>query len=165
MSEARLGVTAIECSNCDSGIVPCCAGKTPAAYQFHYAADFHSNEVYPKAGKFSLLHLMNAHSNEAHMQSEDESIRAYMSKLLEREDTVVHLMSDHGNGNEGWRLPMSALVVPRRHLEKHPDVAEKLEVNQQRLMTHFDMYETYKHFASYPEPPPAQEQGRSRPCR
>ena len=147
----------IECSGCDSGVVPCCAGKTPAAYQFHHATDFHSDEVYPKAGKFSLLHLMNAHSNEAHMQSEDESIRAYISKLLEREDTVVHLMSDHGNGNEGWRLPMSALVVPLRHLEKYPSVAKKLELNQQRLMTHFDMYETYKHLASYPEHPPAQE--------
>jgi len=143
----------IECGGCDDGTVPCCGVKKQGEYQFEYMKDFHSDEVYPKAGKFSFAFLLDGHSNEAHQQSEDDEILAYLSSLLEREDTVVHFGSDHGNGNEGWRLPLTVLLVPNKWLEQNPEAQKNLFTNQQRLTNHFDMYETYKHFATWPEPP------------
>jgi len=87
------------------------------------------------------------------MQSEDVHVRDYILGLLARQDTVIHVVSDHGNGNEGWRLPMSALIIPTQFLDKHPEIERNLEANSQRLISHFDMYETLKHFATYPEAP------------
>lgn len=125
----------ISCSGCNSGTVPCCGSVTAGDYQFKYMENFHSDEVYPDAGKFSFIMLMSAHSNSAHMQSEDTFIHNYIQKLLEREDTVVHLGSDHGNGNEGWRVPMSSLIVPTKYLNANPEVAKNLEVNHQLTQT------------------------------
>ena len=58
----------ISCHTCNDGVVPCCGTLTPAQYQFRYMADFHSDEVYSDAAKFSYIHLANAHSNEAQIQ-------------------------------------------------------------------------------------------------
>ena len=145
--------TFFSCDQCLDGNAPCVGNKFSGAYEFEYLKDFHMN-AYKGMPHFSMTHLTDAHSNEAFSQMEDDAVLDYIQTLTQQNDTVVHFMSDHGNGNEGWRLPLSVLMVPKPFIEKYPAVAENLHVNQQRLTSWYDMYETYKHIASWPDPRP-----------
>jgi len=141
------------CDGCLKGDAPCVGNKFSGAFEFEYLKDFHMN-AYKGMPKFSMTHLTDAHSNEAFIQMEDDAVLDYIQTLTQKNDTVVHFMSEYGNGNEGWRLPLSVLMVPKPFIEKYPETAENLHVNQQRLTTWYDMHETYKHIATYPEPRP-----------
>ena len=131
----------------------CCGSSTLGEYNFKYAADFHSGEVYPKASKFSIVSMDSAHESSSCSQSEDLAIYNFIKQMTTRNDTVVYLMSDHGNGNEGMQFPLGSFVIPTQFLNKYPAVRTNMQANQERLVNHFDMYETIKHFASFPALP------------
>jgi len=116
------------CDNSKFPFVVCCGSSHIGEYNVKYMSDFHSDEVYPTAGKFSMISLDTAHESGAFASAEDMSMYNFISELTKRDDTVVYIMSDHGNGNEGTRLPMSTLVVPTQFLNKHPAAQRALEV-------------------------------------
>lgn len=131
----------------------CCGSDILGGYNFKYTTHFHSSEVYPKASKFSIVSIDSSHESSSCSQSEDLAIYNFIKQMTKRTDTVVYLMSDHGNGNEGMQLPLSAFVIPTQFLNKYPAARDNMQANQQRLVNHYNMYETIKHFATYPVPP------------
>ena len=71
-----------------------------------------------------------------------------------RDNTVIVLFSDHGprwgpiintfQGKIEERMPMLFLVFPPWFRSKYPDHVKNLEINSNRLTTHYDTYETLK---------------------
>ncbi|XP_050415130.2 uncharacterized protein LOC126829361 [Patella vulgata] len=69
-------------------------------------------------------------------------------------NSVVILFSDHGQrfgsfresyiGKLEERLPMMFLIFPKWFYKKYPQITKNLKINQNRLTTPFDIYETLK---------------------
>ena len=87
-----------------------------------------------------------------------------MQQMGQLENTIVMLLSDHGNHMSPWfyhthnglleqRLPFLFLVAPNAFLRRHPSFAESLRENEQKLLTAFDIHATlfqiYRIAASY----------------
>ena len=96
----------------------------------------------------------------------DADLAAHLLRLRSAhgERTAVMLLSDHGihygtyfdkarGGNQEHSLPLMYALFPRRVLEAHPDIEAALCMNQQRLVSPFDVHATLLHLLSYPLPP------------
>ena len=96
----------------------------------------------------------------------DADLAAHLLRLraAHGERTAVILLSDHGihygtyfdkarGGNQEHSLPLMYALFPRRVLEAHPEIEAALCMNQQRLVSPFDIHATLLHLLSYPLPP------------
>lgn len=78
-----------------------------------------------------------------------------LQKLQVFNDTIVIFFSDHGmrfgeirKYFTGWleeRLPFLYIWLPDSFKEKHPELAENLRINQDRLVSFYDLHITIKH--------------------
>lgn len=73
-------------------------------------------------------------------------------------NTILIFMSDHGirwgefretyQGMMEERQPMLYIVLPEDFKSQYPDAVNNLKVNERRLTTHYDLYETLKDLAN-----------------
>ncbi|KAH6940199.1 hypothetical protein HPB50_026321 [Hyalomma asiaticum] len=93
----------------------------------------------------------------------DEPLFEFFKGLSSRgvlERTVVLLLSDHGARYGSTRLselgryedktPFCFLAFPKGFLREHPEVATKLETNQRRLITAYDLHATLLSLSTLP---------------
>ncbi|KAH7931436.1 hypothetical protein HPB52_025680 [Rhipicephalus sanguineus] len=93
----------------------------------------------------------------------DEPLLALFKGLSNRgvlDSTVVLLLSDHGArygstrrselGRYEDKTPFCFLALPKRFLREHPEVAARLETNQRRLITAYDLHATLLSLSSLP---------------
>ena len=86
-------------------------------------------------------------------------------------NTLVIVMGDHGlrygtvrtqvQGKLEERLPLFAVLTPPWFKSKYPGIIKNLNKNRERLTSWFDVYATFRHVLSYPEPPAALTRGQS----
>lgn len=93
----------------------------------------------------------------------DEPSHEFLSKLYQNSstmnNTVLIFMSDHGIrfggilktyvGKLEERLPFMFVKFPDWYLKKYPSEAKNLKVNERRLTSPFDMFETLKDILEY----------------
>ncbi|KAL3219913.1 hypothetical protein MRX96_005667 [Rhipicephalus microplus] len=93
----------------------------------------------------------------------DEPLFTFFKDLSNRgvlDTTVVLLLSDHGArygstrrselGRFEDKTPFCFLALPKRFLGEHPEVAARLETNQRRLITAYDLHATLLSLSSLP---------------
>ncbi|KAH6939182.1 hypothetical protein HPB50_016425 [Hyalomma asiaticum] len=109
-----------------------------------------------------LSYLTHNHVNGLKIM--DGMLEAFLRELSEHsvlENTALFFVGDHGprigpfsSGEIGRyenRNPVCFLALPKRFLAEHPEAAAQLEVNQRRLVTHFDLHATLVALSSFPE--------------
>ncbi|KAJ8676022.1 hypothetical protein QAD02_011808 [Eretmocerus hayati] len=134
-----------------------CAG-TELAFDriFDYAVDFAKTFIgYPSFGFFWTNHV--SHENMNGPSSVDFD---FMKKLHELEqagvtnDSMIIILSDHGMRygdvratSVGWyeeRLPFIYISLPDWFIAQEPDAYNALRINQNRLTSPYDLYETLR---------------------
>ncbi|KAL1436950.1 hypothetical protein MTO96_048971 [Rhipicephalus appendiculatus] len=93
----------------------------------------------------------------------DEPLFDFFKGLSNRgvlDSTVVLLLSDHGArygstrrselGRYEDKTPFCFLALPKRFLREHPEVAARLETNQRRLITAYDLHATLLSLSTLP---------------
>jgi len=126
----------------------CLDGRVADTYGFDYYLDpEHQSPPPPVAVLWSLA---GHEATEAVLSSIDQALASFISEL-ELTRIAVLLVSDHGNHigmypyttAGGWvemSNPLSVLILPAQNVTGAQD--EALRRNEQRLTTHYDMYET-----------------------
>eukprot|EP01127_Copromyxa_protea_P000421 TRINITY_DN1034_c0_g1_i1.p1 TRINITY_DN1034_c0_g1~~TRINITY_DN1034_c0_g1_i1.p1 ORF type:complete len:596 (-),score=64.84 TRINITY_DN1034_c0_g1_i1:113-1684(-) len=149
----------------------CIAGKLLHEYYQEYTLKF--LKKYENIPKFSFVHYGEGHVNQPWaVNILDESSHTFVKKILEEPNTILIVSSDHGKGNS-HRAPLFSLTLPIPYLtKKHnlqgelgpepklgteqskfngvSDLERNLFLNQQELISWFDVYRTLKHLAAYP---------------
>ncbi|KAL1439114.1 hypothetical protein MTO96_047570 [Rhipicephalus appendiculatus] len=108
-----------------------------------------------------LSYLTHNHVNGLKIM--DEMLEAFLRELSEHavlENTALLFMGDHGPrigpfrtgeiGRYEDKNPVCLLALPKRFLAEHPEAAVQLEVNQRRLVTHYDLHATLVALSSLP---------------
>ena len=116
---------------------------------------------------YSHHEINNVRKNEAYVMA---ILNDFMSKG-HLNNTMVILMGDHGlrwgkvrthvQGKLEERLPLFAILTPPWFQSKYPEIMANLKKNRKRLTSWFDVYATFRHLLSYPEPPKDLTRGQS----
>ncbi|KAK8767317.1 hypothetical protein V5799_005902 [Amblyomma americanum] len=113
---------------------------------------------------FSYTWLVYAtHDHVKGLKLIDEPIEALLRELSAYgvlDNTALFMMSDHGFRMDGFRAteigryedknPFFFLVLPKRFLADYPAAVTHLEVNQRRLVTHYDLHATLLDLSKLP---------------
>jgi len=99
----------------------------------------------------------------------DDDLEKFFSSLSEDtlKRTAIFIVSDHGLhmgfsylfSNQGFtehKLPMFTTFIPERFLEKYPELRKNLDENEQKLISAFDIYATFRDILDFDisrEPP------------
>jgi Protein of unknown function (DUF229) len=118
---------------------------------------------YPHTPKFGLVHMYSAHEHtQLRVATVDERIAQFVLDFVaEHPNTMISLLADHGfNYGQLYKdyesvrrlhtLPGSFLLVPSAMIDRwqrepgFENARADLERNQLRLVTHYDLYETFR---------------------
>ncbi|KAF9971386.1 hypothetical protein BGZ73_005698 [Actinomortierella ambigua] len=116
--------------------------------------------------RFATYSFMDAHSPGHHSISFDARFADFMESLLLGKDgnepllsprSTLVIMADHGlhygpeyysfSGFLHHHIPPLFMAVPRKTLADYPDFARNLEDNQERIVSHLDLHQTFNHLA------------------
>lgn len=86
----------------------------------------------------------------------DASFASFIRKIESQfNNTILVYMSDHGEPFGGFRetlqgryednLPFIWIYLPKRLRQQHPDWQRSLEINAERVTSHYDLYKTLVH--------------------
>ena len=143
----------------------CMHGKYVHSYAFDYLEQFWKN--YDSQSKFSLVMLNEGHESTGEVIGlVDDDLylmlnRQYKDNLLD--NTAIIFLSDHGlhmgvyymlntySGRLENKLPLLDIVLPTKFLKEYPEVEQNLKLNEQKLVTGPDIYETLEHLMQYPK--------------
>ncbi|CAH1258493.1 Hypp2015 [Branchiostoma lanceolatum] len=143
-----------------------CVGATPKHhYTFQYMRDF--VDKYNQSLKFaSAFHSQLSHDSVNLVQAADQDILDLISSWNDKgylDNTVLIVFADHGarygeirqflQGRLEERLPFFGIAIPKWIKQKHPEIAENLRKNQERLTTAFDFHKMLQHILDYPGDP------------
>jgi hypothetical protein len=138
------------------GVARCLAGRHMHEYSFDY---LHSlAREYPEAPRATVAVFNEAHEpTQRAVAPLDARLAEFLKHKLSTADgnrSVIFLVADHGinygltrpfGGAEEVSLPALFLLLPRWLLERAPKLARNLRVNQRRLLSPFDVYQTLRH--------------------
>ncbi|XP_019644415.1 PREDICTED: uncharacterized protein LOC109485313 [Branchiostoma belcheri] len=140
-----------------------CLGATPKHhYTFQYMRHF--VDKYNQSLKFATaFHSQLSHDSVNLIQSADQDILDLISSWNDKgylNNTVLIVFADHGarygeirqflQGRLEERLPFFGIAIPKWIKEKHPEIADNLRKNQERLTTAFDFHKMLQHILDYP---------------
>ncbi|ORX57272.1 DUF229-domain-containing protein [Piromyces finnis] len=87
----------------------------------------------------------------------DDDLETFFGSLSDEmlNRTAIVIMSDHGlhmgfsfafseQGATEHKLPMFTTLIPERFLNKYPEIKKNLEENEQKLITAYDIYATFR---------------------
>ncbi|KAF9086336.1 hypothetical protein BGX29_001456 [Mortierella sp. GBA35] len=116
--------------------------------------------------RFATYSFMDAHSPDHHHISFDEHLGTLFRKLLIGQDgqppllsprSTLIIMADHGlhYGRETYtfpgflhhKIPPLFMALPKTFLQEQPALAQNLEINQRRIISHLDLHQTFLHLA------------------
>ncbi|XP_071143511.1 uncharacterized protein [Mytilus edulis] len=119
-------------------------------YTFHFASIMQKNPYFA----FTFITGLTHDSTESAAMA-DEPYFNYLKSLYEKNmlnNTMLILYSDHGMrfgklretyiGKLEERLPFLFIVLPEWFRKKYPVISQNLQINERRLITPFDIYET-----------------------
>ncbi|XP_073965606.1 uncharacterized protein [Choristoneura fumiferana] len=106
--------------------------------------------------RFSFTFISDITNNNFNMGSEaDEVLSSFLYNLQQdtkMQETVLFVMSDHGSSSSPFRetiqgkleerLPLMAIMIPKRLNQMRPDAAAALKANADLLITPFDIHTT-----------------------
>lgn len=133
-------------------------------YLFDYAEQYYTN--YQSIGKIGSFVFMEAHEGSMEVISQvDEDLSNFLqspSIKAELNNTFLFVVADHGNHmspfylwtNNGIlenRLPALFLLTPAWFAQRYPEMAQNLLVNQNRLVTAYDIHSTFMQLRALPE--------------
>ncbi|KAG0223222.1 hypothetical protein BGW42_006014 [Actinomortierella wolfii] len=85
-----------------------------------------------------------------------EDLEGWLASKKGQRSTLV-IMADHGlhygpeyysfSGFLHHHIPPLFIAIPRKTLADYPDLAQNLEANQQRIISHLDLHQTFHHLA------------------
>eukprot|EP01012_Entosiphon_sulcatum_P023623 TRINITY_DN28717_c0_g2_i1.p1 TRINITY_DN28717_c0_g2~~TRINITY_DN28717_c0_g2_i1.p1 ORF type:complete len:664 (+),score=82.03 TRINITY_DN28717_c0_g2_i1:47-2038(+) len=124
----------------------------------HYAAE--------RVGQTAYASFIEGHEGSMEVISTMDADLADLIEWMGSEghlkNTVVVIGSDHGMhmgpyfmtvpGRLEQKLPLLQLLIPTTILERYPQLNESLLHNAQSLITPWDLYNTLRHLAVYPQP-------------
>lgn len=127
----------------------------------------HFYDAYPDVPKFAFaFHGELSHDDYNLVGYADSDIERFLKDLHSGgilNDTLLIIMSDHGHrfaniretqqGKQEERLPFFSVVVPPWLQNKYPNFVQNLQMNQNRLVTPFDIHATFMTLL-YPEDVP-----------
>ncbi|KAF9349059.1 hypothetical protein BGX26_012587 [Mortierella sp. AD094] len=128
--------------------------------------------------RFATYSFMDSHSPDHHHISFDKRLASFVHDLLVGQDgrppllspkSALVIMADHGlhYGRETYtfpgfihhKIPPLFIALPSQLLNARPDFVEALEQNQNRILSHLDLHQTFIHLAYGDIPAPTD--GRS----
>ncbi|KAJ6252751.1 hypothetical protein M0813_13962 [Anaeramoeba flamelloides] len=110
--------------------------------------------------KFVVSILYESHeSSLTILKSVDDDFATFLSNFLnekENKNTILIILSDHGIHYGKWseknhKWPVFDLIIPKRVLKKMKGVEKNLNHNLNSKFCVWDIYQTYKHLANYPQ--------------
>jgi hypothetical protein len=144
----------------------CLGDKTAASVMFESLRSASALYLQEQRRLYAFVSVQEGHDDGAgyNIQVADQHSADYINFLHSlgvMEDTALIINSDHGSssglsyGLSGFRArdhanPFLALVLPRVLLDRHPQVRKMLQANQQKLVTHYDVYLTSLEIATFP---------------
>jgi hypothetical protein len=69
----------------------------------------------------------------------DPGAAKFVASYLQNPKNILVFMSDHGNGNEGWKRPLLTMYIPKWLLKKYPEYYDNLRYNQQKVPNFFTL--------------------------
>ena len=137
----------------------------PHQFNMIYMRDFFdANRDY---NKFAIVFNALIHNKIDRLENGDDDLINFFTQLDESEhanNTVVFFMGDHGlrtstfrstlQGKLEERLPMLAIKLPPK-LQAYKKELQNLKRNAHVLTSHFDLYSTFQHLATFPHANPA----------
>ncbi|KAF9174262.1 hypothetical protein BGX21_010642 [Mortierella sp. AD011] len=156
---------------------PYCAGEK--AIHEHIMDNLEKWLAYTKGKRrFATYSFMDTHSPDHHHISFDKRLASFVQDLLVGQEgrppllspkSALVIMADHGlhYGRETYtfpgfihhKIPPLFIALPNRFLNARPDFVEALEQNQNRILSHLDLHQTFIHLAYGDIPAPTD--GRS----
>ncbi|KAF9907958.1 hypothetical protein BX616_000279 [Lobosporangium transversale] len=116
--------------------------------------------------RFATYSFMDTHSPDHHHISFDKRLALFIKSLLVGHDgqpplltpkSALVIMADHGlhYGRETYtfpgfihhKIPPLYIALPRQLLSSRPDFVQALEQNQNRILSHLDLHQTFLHLA------------------
>jgi Protein of unknown function (DUF229) len=116
--------------------------------------------VYAGDRRFSFLAFEEAHEpSGAVIGTVDQALSQHIQSSIDslKSDTVMVLLADHGlnygptfpfGGAHEQKMPLFAMLVPQHLLDANPHVYRNLYINQNRLMSPYDVFETLQSIPS-----------------
>lgn len=147
-----------------AGLKYCVGRKQFGEYIYDYGLEFATR--FQNHSSFGLFWTNSFSHNSFDVSATmDKTMVNYFQEMEKRgifENSVVIFFSDHGARwgpllklSEGFleeRLPMFFISIPKWFRQEHPDYIRNLQVNQQRLVTPFDIHMTLQHLLKVGEP-------------
>jgi len=147
----------------------CITGQYVHNYALNYTREF-INLYDGKNPWFFRSSYIEGHESSSEVLSlMDDDLERFFSSLSEEtlNRTVIIIMSDHGLhmgfsylfSNQGFtehKLPMFTTFIPERFLNKYPEIRKNLDENEQKLISAFDIYTTFRDILDFDislEPP------------
>ena len=103
------------------------------------------------------FHCEISHDSENDIERVDDIMKNHLKVLYETgslNKTIFFILGDHGarygavrNTNTGYfeeRMPFLAVKIPKWFLKKHKHIRKAIKINSKRLITPFDLHETFK---------------------
>ncbi|KAH7967080.1 hypothetical protein HPB49_022285 [Dermacentor silvarum] len=140
----------------------CVGSRLKTKVLIRYLADVLKMNV--NRSMFSYVWLSDVtHNNLKGIKVIDQPLEEFFRQLSDAgifENTAVLFLSDHGNrigpyrmseiGRHEDKTPFCFLILPRRFLQEYPEAVVQLEVNQRRLVTHYDLHATLLSLSKLP---------------
>ncbi|KAH7967441.1 hypothetical protein HPB49_024861 [Dermacentor silvarum] len=140
----------------------CVGSRLKTKVLIRYLADVLKMNV--NRSMFSYVWLSDVtHNNLKGIKVIDQPLEEFFRQLSDAgifENTAVLFLSDHGNrigpyrmseiGRHEDKTPFCFLILPRRFLQEYPEAVVQLEVNQRRLVTHYDLHATMLSLSKLP---------------
>ncbi|KAF9315229.1 hypothetical protein BG003_003376 [Podila horticola] len=151
---------------------PYCAGEK--AIHEHIMENMEGWLASNKGNKrFATYSFMDAHSPDHHHISFDRKLAKFVQDLLIGQEgappllnpnSALVIMADHGlhYGRETYtfpgfihhKIPPLFVALPKTLLEQRPEFTAALEQNQNRILSHLDLHQTFLHLAYGDQPIP-----------
>lgn len=135
---------------------PNCLGSLPRHMNMlNWMKDF--ADVYVNQRKFSFVfHAEYTHDGYSDLKNADNDLKNFLQYLYQKghlDRAMLILMSDHGarfqnvrnteQGKYEERMPFFSVRLPTWFNDKYPDAVKNLKTNAGRLVTPFDIHETF----------------------
>jgi hypothetical protein len=120
-------------------------------------------DMYPSQPKFSFVfHSQYSHDSNNRLPYGDDELLEFLKLMYKRgyfDNTIFILMTDHGarfsslrktyQGKLEERLPFISIRMPLKFQQTYPHLMHNLRLNSHRLITPFDLHETFEHLFEF----------------
>jgi len=135
----------------------CITGQYVHNYALNYTKDFIKMYDGTNPWFFRSSYIEGHESTTEVLNTMDNDLADFFDSLSDEtlKRTAIIIMSDHGlhmgfaylfsnQGRTEHKLPMLTTLIPERFLHKYPELRNNLDENEQKLISGFDIYATFR---------------------